>query len=668
MTKKILPALLTALLITQFIFIVPPAKAQDFPEGSVTDADLNMKKYDKDTSAHAVVLKEFGVAEINVGNDDEIKLIYTYHVKIKIFDAKGFEQGTVKIPVYNNSDRDLYETVDNITGVTYYKDDNGNTQKIELEHKKIYPVKENKHVAFYNFALPGLRNGCVIEYSYRKESPYLADFPNWKFQSDIPKVYSEFEAHIPGFWIFNASLRGYLKLTKNTADIEPKCFSSHGSSCDCSLMVYGMKDIPAFVSEDYMTAEKNFMSAINFELSEYTNPYTGTKNKITKEWQDIDKVLKDDDDFGAQLKKKSVFKTRIIPVIAGKNDDLSKAKAVYTYIQQSFKWNEYRGVQSPDGISKAFDNHSGSVADINLALANALMSAGLNTQVVLLSTRDNGSINTLYPVLGDFNYVIAKISINGKDYLLDATDPLLPFGVLPLRCLNDRGRVFSLDKPSDWIDLSKLPQREKNTYSLDFTLQPDGKLKGTLIHYSGGYEAYKKRKAIKKFNSVDEYVEDLNNSMPRTKILKSEISNLDSLDMPLGEKYEVEVSLADKGNDSQVAFNPVMLDRIDVNPFKLAERLYPVDWGMPSEDRFILTLHLPDQYTVTTPPPVASVTLPNAGGRFLTSYEPNGNYFTFSSDIELNKSIYSSQEYPYLKELFNKIIQVEKAEIIFKKK
>jgi hypothetical protein len=666
--KRILPVSFVLLFFVQLVFTAQYAKAQDFPQGDVTDADLNMKKYDKDTSAHAVVLQEFGTAAINVGNDDEIKLIYNYHVKIKIFDAKGFEEGTVKIPVYNNSDRDMYETVDDITGVTYYKDDNGNTQKIELAEKKIYPVKETKHLAHYNFALPGLRNGCVIEYSYRKESPYWSEFPNWEFQSDIPKIYSEFEAHIPGFWVFNASLKGYLKLTKNTADIESKCFSSHGASCDCSLLVYGMKDIPAFVEEDYMTSKNNFLSAINFALSEYTNPYTGSKNKMTKEWTDIDKLLKEDDDFGGQLKKKSVFKTRIVPVIAGKSDDLSKAKAVYAYIQQSFKWNEYVGVLSTDGIGKALENHSGNDADINLALANALMAAGLNTQVVLLSTRDNGNINTLYPVVDDFNYVIAQVNIDGKNYLLDATDPLLPFGILPLRCLNDRGRVFSLDKPSDWIDLSKLPQKEKNTYSLEFTLQPDGKLKGTLIHYSAGYEAYKKRKAIKKFNSVDEYVEDLNNSMPRTKILKSEIINLDSLDMPVGEKYEVEVSLADKGNDSEVAFNPVMLDRIDINPFKLAERLYPVDWGMPSEDRFILTLHLPDQYSVVTPPPATSFALPNGGGRFLTSYEPNGNYFTFSSDIDFNKSIYSSQEYPYLKELYNKIIQAEKAEIVFKKK
>jgi hypothetical protein len=628
---------------------------------------MDMKNYAKDTSAHAVVLQEFGRSRINIGNDENIKVFYEYHVKIKIFDAKGFDNGTVKIPVYNNSDGDKYESVDDIKGVTYYKDDNGMTQKVELENKKIYPVKETKHLAWYNFALPGLRNGCVIEFKYVKESPYWWDFPSWHFQSDIPKIYSEYEAHIPAFWEFNASIKGFLKLTKNNPSVESKCFSSGGSSCDCSLLVFGMSDIPAFIEEDYMTSAKNYLSTINFELSEYTNPYTGLKTKWTKEWKDIDYQLKDEFDFGGQLKKKGLFKDRIVPVIAGKTDNLDKAKAIYAYIQKLFKWNEYVGIYSTDGLSKAIEAHSGSDADINLSLVNALNAAGLNAETVLLSTRENGTINPLYPVIGNFDYVVAKVTIGDQSYLLDATDPLLPFGVLPLRCLNDKGRVFSLDKPSYWMDMN-LQQKEKNTYTLDFTLQDDGKLKGTMVHYAIGYEAYKKRKAIKKFNTIDEYVEDLNGKLPKIKILKSEITNLDSLDQPLGEKYEMEINLFDKVNGNQLAFNPFFLDKIDTNPFKLAERTYPVDWGMQSEDRFILTMHLPAQYTIESPPQQMSISLPNDGGKFLTTYEADKNAFTFSNVIQFKKSIYSPEEYPYLKELYNKIIQSEKAEIVFKKK
>lgn len=642
--------------------------AQDFPFGEVNQQEIEMKSYAKDTSAHAVVLQEFGKSRIDVTGDDKIKLIYEYHVKIKIFDKNAFNKGSVEIPVYNNSDGDSYESVDDIKGVTYYTDDNGLTQKTELENKKIYPVKENKHWANYKFALPGLRDGCVIEYKYRIESPYFENFHSWHFQSEVPKIYSEYEVHIPAFWDYNASIKGGLKLTKNTSKVETKCFESHGASCDCSLIVYGMSDIPAFVDEDYMTAEKNFLSTINFELIEYTNPYNGVKTKVTKDWRDIDYTLKTDPYFGSQLKRKGLLKDHVTPVITGITDSLSKAKAIYSYWQKWFKWNDFNGIFSVDGISKALDTHSGSVADINLSLVAALNAAGVNAEAVLLSTRENGKVNTLYPVLGDFNYVVAKADVGGQSYLLDATDPLLPFGMLPFRCLNDKGRVISLDKPSYWIDLN-LPQREKSTYTLDLSLQDNGKLKGTMTNYSIGYEGYKRRAAIKKFNSTDEYVESINERLPKLKVLKSEIANLDSLDKPLSETYDIEINLYDKLNGGRLTFNPYLLDKITTNPFKLAERSYPVDWGMPSDDRYILTIHLPDNYVIETPPQPASVIMPGKTGLFLTAYEANdNNSFTFSHIIQFNKSVYTSDEYPYLKELYNKIIQSQKTEMVFKRK
>ena len=640
--------------------------AQDFDFGSVTPEELSMKKYVKDPTAHAVVLQEFGRSRIHINNSDEVRLYYEYHVKIKIFDAKAFDEGTVEIPLYT-ADNNTLEIVDDITGITSYLDDNGQSKRVELEKKKVYPVRENKHWSNYKFAMPGLHEGCIIEYKYTVESPFWQNFHDWHFQSSLPKIYSEYDVHIPGFWVYNASLKGPLKLTKNVSDLEQKCFESAGASCDCSHIVYGMTDIPAFISEDYMTSPKNFLSAINFELIQFTNPYNGAKTVYTKEWKDIDHELKTDPDFGGQLKRKQLFKDRIIAATAGKTDDLSKVKAIYAFVQKWFKWNKFTGIMSVDGISKALDNHAGSIADINLSLITALNAGGFNATPVLLSTRENGALNPLYPVLTDFNYVIAKVEVAGKSYLLDATDPLLAFGMLPLKCLNDRGRVIETDKPSYWMDLS-LPQKENTTYTYDFTLQDDGKLKGTIINYSLGYSAYNKRKAIKKFNSTDEYVEDLSTKLPKIKILKSEISNLDSLDLPVGEKYEVEINLYDKLNENNLTFSPFFLDKITTNPFKLNERLYPVDWGMPSDERIVMIMHLPPQYIISTPPPNAAVTLPNGGGRFLTSYEATDNSFVFSHIITFNKSVYNSNEYPYLKELYNKIIQSEKSEMVFKKK
>jgi hypothetical protein len=90
--------------------------------------------------------------------------------------------------------------------------------------------------------------------------------------------------------------------------------------------------------------------------------------------------------------------------------------------------------------------------------------------------------------------------------------------------------------------------------------------------------------------------------------------------------------------------------------------------GMASEDRYVITLHLPAQYTVETPPQSIAMSIPNNGGKYITSYEPGDNSFSFVYLTQFTKSVYGAEEYPYLKEFYNKIIQSQKTEMVFKKK
>jgi hypothetical protein len=183
-----------------------------------------------------------------------------------------------------------------------------------------------------------------------------------------------------------------------------------------------------------------------------------------------------------------------------------------------------------------------------------------------------------------------------------------------------------------------------------------------------GYAAYLKRKEIKKFNSVDEYIESINEQSNKFKIVGSVIDNLDSLDKPLSETFTVEIKEYNTTDHVRFSFNPFMQGRVTENPFKLTERSYPVDWGMPSSTRYIMTMHLPDNYSVEIGPQKISYGLPNKGGSFITDYSADGNTFSFSYAMQFNKSIYFPEEYPYLKEFYTKMILSEKNEMIFKKK
>jgi hypothetical protein len=428
-----------------------------------------------------------------------------------------------------------------------------------------------------------------------------------------------------------------------------------------------MDDIPAFVPETDMTSPYNFLSSVNFQLASYQNLSTGAVTNYARDWPDVDHDFKQSDTFGAELHRKGFFKTIVAPLIEGKTDSLEKAKAIFRYVQQNIRWNFNYGTNCLDGVRKAIEKHSGNCAEVNLALVDALNAAGLPSEPVLLSTRDNGFVNKLYPVTSGFNYVIAKVDIANKSYLLDATDVLMPFGILPFRCLNDQGRVMSMDKPSYWIDINTGQKRVRN-FLVDLTLMPEGKLKGTLIELSTGYDAYEKRKEIKRFNSPEEYVQSLDEKSSKLRLLKSNFSNLDSLDEPLTERYVIELNDYQNTDLNHLTFNQFLFDHVVRNPYQLRERSYPVDKGMALTETFSVTLHLPRDYVVEAPPREIDLTLPESGARFQSFYQPGAESFTYSHIFQFNKAIFQPAEYAALKEFFNKIILLQKDQIRLNKK
>lgn len=646
------------------VFGLPAVFAQDFDFGKPNGDDLNLKNTPIDSNANAIVIKEFGTASIQIDDNDGHSYVdYRYHVKIKILNKQGFNQSNIEVPlwVYNN---DKEDEMTELTAATF-NFINGQYVRTDLDKKQVFTDNRSKYLKIKKFTLPNIKEGSIIEFTYRINRRNIFNFVTWAYQSGIPKLYSEFVGFIPAIYNFNASIRGYLKLSSQKGDVSKDCLRIQGQNIDCSRMTYIMKDIPPFIEESYMTAAANFKSAIYFELSDVQH-LNGYKNNITKTWKDVDYELTSDKSFGGQMKRKDVFKDLLPAVLKNTSDDLSKAKAIYAYVKKSIVWNGYRGKYSENTIKKALDTHSGNIGDINLALVAALSAANLDAEAVMLSTRENGIVNNLYPVISDFDYVVAKVNIDGQSYLLDASDPLLPFGLLPMHCINDRGRVVNLKKESYWYDL-KASQKDISRYTFDGALGEDGKIKGKLITYSNGYSALNKRNKILKSSSVDQYVEKLDEQMPEISILKHKISNLDSLDLPLIEDYDIEMKVFDRMNAQQFYFNPFFIDHTTKNPFNLSERNYPVDLAAANEKRVNILLRLPAGYTLNDQPKDLNIALPDGGGKYLSQISFMNDTINFSQVFQLNKAIYTPEEYLSLKEFFSRIIQQQKTDLILKK-
>lgn len=640
------------------------ASGQDFPYGSVPLSDLTMTRYPQDTSAGAVVLKEFGEAFIS--NGDNYNLIFKYHVRIKVLNKNGLGQADIEIPLYRQDDR--VEKVTSIRGSSFNIQD-GQIHEEVLQDKNVFTEDRHKYLTVRKFAIPNVREGSVIELAYTIESPFIFNFRTWEFQSDIPKTESEYHASIPGTYVYNITLRGFLKLTKNDSRLIKNCLGGSdpraGGSADCALMQFGMKNIPAFVEEDYMTARKNFVSAIHFELSE-VRYFDGRIDKITREWKDAEDELRRDSRFGVQLKRGKDIGDEVKALVAGESDDLSKARHVYDLIRDRYVWNDTYGKYSEFGIKKAFNEGKGNVGDINLSLVAAMRFAGLDAEPVILSTRSNGSVVELHPVLSEFNYVVAKVNIGDHSWLADATEKHYPFGILPERCLNGKGRVIG-DRSSYWIDLKPSDVR-KTVTMLSLVLTPDGVMRGSLHTTFAGYDAVNKRQEISSFSSVEAYITDLRKSLGAVMVTGFEIKGLDNADEPFSRKLDIEIHAFDAMNASNVLFNPYFLDKWKENPFKSRERLYPVDFGVPLERLTVFNLEYPEELEIVNVPEKIGMSLPNAGGRFLLDARNINNKLSLTHSLSIRRPVYSSEEYHYLKEMFNRIIQVQNGDLIFRKK
>ena len=86
----ILPALL-CLVTTVF------AQNNTYKYGVVPPEQLNMKHYEKDSIAKAVVLYEYGDSSIKRNRYGDIRLIYTYKARVKIFKKEAFHKSPIEI-------------------------------------------------------------------------------------------------------------------------------------------------------------------------------------------------------------------------------------------------------------------------------------------------------------------------------------------------------------------------------------------------------------------------------------------------------------------------------------------------------------------------------------------------------------------------------------------
>ncbi len=623
-----------------------------------SESDFALTVYEKDSTAAAVVLYEQGYYYYDAVGD-YIKLIKEVHRKIKVFDSKKFEGGTVDIPLFFSD-----ETSEKLAGYSGWTHNGKAKSKVDAD--AVFITSDPEIGKVFRMVFPNVKDGSIIEYVYKIESPFLFNFYGWEFQGELPKIYSEFLFKIPIAFQFNNVLYGNQKLYLNKSEVVGDCLQTTYNTeiIRCPMTLYAMKDVPAFKMEDYMLSPKNYIARVEFEPKEiHTASGWSKAKKFSTEWKDVDKLLKKGD-IGDQLNNTSYFKKRLPDSILSKTDMPEKAKAIYSFIKDHYTWDGSY-YSSETEVKDAFDERKGSVPEINLSLINALEAAGLDAKLMLLSTRQNGLPTELYPVLTKFNYTVAVLTIANKTYLLDATDKQAPFGVIPFRALNVQGRVMDFKNGSYWMAIEPY---EKNIHYVNaqITADENGIFTGKVNQANYGYIALEKRNSIDE-ETLPEYIKNQQNEKAGIEIDKYQVEEIKEIDKPLKENYNITIEPESVGDKIIIYpfFNKTYLNE---NPFKMKERSYPMDFGFPFSNTYLVSIDLGNTYEVEQLPKSRSIKLPNNDGECSVIYVAEGSKINIRFNMKLNTYRFPSDAYQSLKEYFGTIITILKEESIVLKK
>ncbi|MBA6151152.1 DUF3857 domain-containing protein [Gelidibacter maritimus] len=645
---------LITLLITALSFSQTSFNSDSF---TVSRNDISTHTFNTDSTANALIIYEQGNSFFDKGN---YALKTEIRRKIKILNRNGFEWATAKIYLFNDGKRK--EKVSQIFATTY-NIENGEVIKSELKSDDIFEEIYNEKYTIVKFTLPNIQEGSVLTYSYVLESPFVYKYYPWEFQDEIPKIYSEYNTSIPGNYEYNIKLVGDQKLDKEESTVVKNCLSGpRNSAADCANTTYIMTNIPAFIAEDFMTTKKNYLSRIEYELKVFKG-FDGTVNNITKTWKDADKELKTDANIGRQIGKSTSQKAEVANMLTDPKNTLSVAKDIYKYVQDTYVWNGEYKIFNDVSVKNLIKSKSGKVSEINILLHNLLEEHDISVKPILLSTRDNGLPTQLFPVISEFNYMIVQASIDGKTYLLDATDPYLNFGELPFRCLNQYGRLLDFKLGSEWIPIGT-NIFSGIQYQVDLKIENDsvtGKVKAKHM----GYDALNKRKAF--FRNKSTYKDHIADLQSDYKISHHEVQDTERNAKGFSETYRIEKSTDNTGND-MVYINPFIFRIFENNPFKLQQRTYPIDFGYKKSYLYSIQIDLGDTYELIEKPEEILAKLPNNSGQLIINTSLNEQKLMLFFRLNFNESLYSPDYYNILKAYVDKVLDVQSNSLVVLKK
>ncbi|HEY8661805.1 MAG TPA: DUF3857 domain-containing protein [Hanamia sp.] len=648
--------LISLLLLSSFIIFAQ----KELPAfGKIDKEDLLLKECEFDKDAEAYKLLSYGDVKYTI-NGENWNIETERRVRIKILKDKGLDQANIKLRFYSKSG---YEIIKFISALTYNIDNSGNIVTTKLEKSSIYTKQINNKISEISFTMPDVKIGSVIEYKYLDVKKSVANLDDWYFQDDIPTRISEYKILVPSIFKFVNQIMAFQPVEQKSELVHENAFyHSSRLSYDSYEKTYIIKNVPAVRDEPYMGAVKDYLQRVVFQLSQIDYG-EGQVEEIRSSWPKLTQDLLEDEDFGLQLKKNLPHTKSLDDSLKNVQGDYNKIVTIHDYVRRNMNWNGLESIYSTDGIKSAWDKKTGNNTELNLILINLLREAGLNAYPLLVSTKDNGAVNTIFPFLQQFNNTMTCVFIGDKKYILNAADKYNPAYLVPYDVVNNDAFVVDKER-GGWITLSNEKDMWKNIVSLFAEITPGAEMQGNATVISSEYS---KNPRVKKWEEdKTDFKDYFTKDYTGMKIKNLEVTGENTDKLPLEQKFDFSLPVNSSGDYEYFTLN--LFDGLEKNPFIADERRTDIDFNYKQSYMVTGKIFIPDGYQFDDLPKNVKLMMPDTSIVLKRLIQKADNSIDFRITLDFTKPYYAANTYPLLQEFYKKLFATLNEQIVIKKK
>jgi len=611
--------------------------------GDITPAEKTLTQCSFDKEADAVVIFD----EASADHNDQHNLITNHRTRIKILKQKGVHYGDVEIVYYSKDEGEYIGDIE-----AYTCNYNGDVQDIKkVSSSSIYRKQINELLSVVKIALPDVKPGSIIEYKYTVTAKHYGFLREWKFQRDIPVIQSHFSLVVlPNF---EFAYRVY------KSDQLPIIIKKEKES---GRIYFEMDSIAGLRDEPFMDSEKDYLQHVDFQMSGYQGTFGGTTKFMTT-WDEVTRELMQEPRFSGQLNKNLSGSDGLLIPVKMLSSAYEKMAQVYNYVYKNISWNGIGGIYSQEGVKEAWEKKKGNIADINLMLINLLKEAGLEVYPLLVSERGHGKVNVDYPFIDQFNKVMAYVLIDNQKYVLDATGVYTPPFMIPFSVINTKAFIVNRKK-GGIITLTETEKKDRNLVVVHGRVDESGAMKGEASIESNEYARLSRLRLWE--HSKEQFREKyITSYQTGLRIDSLVMKNVDNDSLGLVQLFNFTIPPTASGDYKLINVN--LFSGIPKNPFISDIRFTNIDYGCLQQYTVVEEIELPSTLKVESLPKNVRMIMPDTSISLSRMLSVKDNTLSVRFVISTQRSVFTADEYDYVRNFYKKMAEIMNEQIVLKK-